>query len=291
MSFDKEAFGKRLAQLRVKAGLSQLAAGRMLDVSDKAVSKWERGASFPSMETMVKISELYHVPMSKLFEDAQVNHKRIVTMVLTGGPCAGKTSAVNWIMADMQRRGWKTIFVPETATELINAGVRREIMGASTFQQALFNLQLAKEKQYLQIAQSMPANKVLVVFDRGLMDGAAYVAPAQFQGILRQAGMTKVQARDHYNMVIHLVTAAKGARDHYKISNNAARSETADEAASLDDRIIEAWSGHPRLRIVGNADGFEGKMHQMLAEIANVLGEPGPAYRNRAYAQNQAKEK
>ena len=224
MSFDKEAFGKRLAQLRVKAGLSQLAAGRMLDVSDKAVSKWERGASFPSMETMVKISELYHVPMSKLFEDAQVNHKRIVTMVLTGGPCAGKTSAVNWIMADMQRRGWKTIFVPETATELINAGVRRETMGTSTFQQALFNLQLAKEKQYLQIAQSMPANKVLVVFDRGLMDGAAYVAPAQFQGILRQAGMTKVQARDHYNMVIHLVTAAKGARDHYKISNNAARS-------------------------------------------------------------------
>lgn len=284
MAFDKTAFGNRLAQLRNSAGLSQFAAGRMLDVSDKAVSKWERGASFPSMETMVKISELYHVSMSELFDAAETKDKRIVRMVLTGGPCAGKSTAISWLMADMQKRGWKVLFAPEVATELITAGITRETFGNMVdFQRAVFQMQLAKERVYEQMAESLPASKVLLVFDRGLMDGAAYLNATQFQGLLRQAGLTEVQARDRYDLVVHLVTAAKGAREHYKTSNNAARKETAQEAASIDNRLIEAWTGHPRHRIITNRYGFEAKMKRMLAEVTNTLGEPGPAKHMRKF--------
>lgn len=284
MAFNKEAFGNRLTQLRSNAGLSQYAAGRMLGVSDKAVSKWERGASFPSMETMVKISELYHVSMSELFEAAEATNKRIVRMVITGGPCAGKSTAISWLMADMQRRGWKVIFAPEVATELITAGITRQAFGnALDFQKAVFQMQLAKEQVYDQMAKDLPASKVLLVYDRGLMDCAAYLNATQFQGLLRQSGLTEVQARDHYDLVVHLVTAAKGAREHYKTSNNAARKETAQEAAAIDDKLIQAWTGHPRHRIISNKDGFEAKMKRMLAETANALGEPSPAKHMRKF--------
>lgn len=284
MAFNKVAFGKKLAQLRLQAGLSQYAAGRMLDVSDKAVSKWENGGSFPSMESIVKISELYSVSISELFEAAEQSDKHIVTVVLTGGPCAGKSTAVSWIMADMQKKGWKTIFVPEVATELINAGITRKACGSMVaFQANVFNMQLAKEEQYFAMAKSMDAQKVLLVYDRGLIDGKAFISNVEFQGVLRQAGLTEVQARDRYDAVFHLVTAAKGARDHYTTSNNAARSETPEQAASLDDRIIEAWTGHPRLRIIDNEDGFEKKIRRLLAEVSSIVGEPGPGQLQRKF--------
>lgn len=284
MTFDKIAFGRRLSQLRTQAGLSQYAAGRMLDVSDKAVSKWENGGSFPSMESIVKIAELYRVSVAELFEAAEQSDRRIVTAVLTGGPCAGKSTAISWIMGDMQKKGWKVLFVPEVASELICAGItKKSCKSAVEFQTNVFNMQLAKEERYLAMAKTLQAKKVLVVFDRGLMDGKAYINNVDFQGILRQAGLTEVQARDRYDAVFHLVTAAKGAREHYKTSNNAARTETPDEAAGLDDRIIEAWTGHPRLSIIGNEAGFEAKMKKLLAGVSNIVGAPGPAQLQRKF--------
>ena len=42
---DKEGFGAFLARLRKEQGLTQRALAERLYVSDKAVSKWERGVS------------------------------------------------------------------------------------------------------------------------------------------------------------------------------------------------------------------------------------------------------
>ena len=46
---DKERFGAFLAALRKEKGLTQRALADRLYVSDKAVSKWERGESFPEI--------------------------------------------------------------------------------------------------------------------------------------------------------------------------------------------------------------------------------------------------
>lgn len=42
---DREAFGAFLARLRKEKGLTQKELAQQLYVSDKAVSKWERGGS------------------------------------------------------------------------------------------------------------------------------------------------------------------------------------------------------------------------------------------------------
>ena len=47
----------------------------------------------------------------------------ITKIVITGGPCAGKTTALSWIMNSFTEKGYVVLIVPETATELINGGV------------------------------------------------------------------------------------------------------------------------------------------------------------------------
>ena len=47
----------------------------------------------------------------------------ITKIVITGGPCAGKTTAMNRIQGEFTKLGYTVLFVPETATELITGGV------------------------------------------------------------------------------------------------------------------------------------------------------------------------
>ena len=47
----------------------------------------------------------------------------ITKIVITGGPCAGKSTAMTWIQDHFTKLGYKVLFIAETATELITGGV------------------------------------------------------------------------------------------------------------------------------------------------------------------------
>ena len=65
---------------------------------------------------------------------------RIWNFVITGGPCAGKTTALSWIQNMFTELGYHVIFIPECATELINAGISgRTCKDVESFQNALIN--------------------------------------------------------------------------------------------------------------------------------------------------------
>lgn len=97
-----------------------------------------------------------------------------------------------------------------------------------------------------------------------------------FACVLEALGLREVELRDEYDAVFHLVTAAKGAEKFYTTANNTARTETPEQAAALDDKLIAAWTGHPHLRIIDNATDFEAKLKRLLTEITTFLGEPEP---------------
>ena len=202
---------------------------------------------------------------------------QITKIVVTGGPCAGKTTAMSWIQSNFTKLGYTVLFVPETATELITGGVAPWTCGSNTeYQKCQMKLQLEKEKIFAQAAGTMSADKVLIVCDRGALDNRAYMTDLEFSCVLKAMGCNEVELRDNYDAVFHLVTAAKGAEAFYTTANNAARTESVEQAAALDDRLISAWTGHPHLRIIDNATDFEDKMKRLIAEIASFLGEPEP---------------
>jgi CYTH domain-containing protein len=115
------------------------------------------------------------------------------------------------------------------------------------------------------------------------MDNCAYMSDQEFGWVLKQMNASKIALRDHYDAVFHLVTAAKGAEKYYTLANNQARTETAAEAAALDDKLIAAWTGHPHFRIIDNSTGFEEKMLRLIREITAFLGEPAPMEIERKY--------
>ncbi len=201
----------------------------------------------------------------------------ITKIVITGGPCAGKTTAMSWIQNAFTQKGYRVLFVAETATELITGGIAPWTCRTNgEFQKQLVQLQQEKEKIYEQAARIMDCDKVLIVCDRGALDNKAYMNDQEFAAVLDHLRTNETLLRDTYDAVFHLVTAAKGAEEFYTTANNTARTETTEEAAALDDQLINAWTGHPHLRVIDNSTDFEEKMKRLIAEISSFLGEPEP---------------
>ncbi len=210
--------------------------------------------------------------------------QQISKIVITGGPCAGKTTGMSWIQNAFTKWGYRVLFVPETATELISGGVTPWDCGSNLdYQKCQMRLQLEKERVFESAAKTMPAEKILIVCDRGAMDNRAYMNDEEFAAVLEALNAEEVQLRDGYDAVFHLVTAAKGAAEFYTTANNNARTETPEEAAALDDKLIAAWTGHPHLRVIDNSVDFEGKLRRLIAEIRSFLGEPEPLEIERKY--------
>ncbi len=198
---------------------------------------------------------------------------KISKIVITGGPCAGKTTATGWIQNALTRKGYIVLFVPETATELITGGVAPWTCGTNVeFQKCQMRLQLEKERIFEQAACTMDADKVVIVCDRGALDNKAYMDDEEFAEILASVGMSEQQLCDNYDAVFHLLTAAKVAEDFYTTANNSARTETVEEATVLDDKVIDSWKEHKHLYIIrNNTPHFEDKMKKLVAEIISFL--------------------
>lgn len=203
--------------------------------------------------------------------------KKISKIVITGGPCAGKSTAMSWVRNAFTQRGYCVLIVPETATELITGGVAPWTCGTNTdYQKCQVELQLTKERLFTKAASTMAAEKILIVCDRGVMDNRAYMNDDEFEEIRKTLQGDVVSWRDGYDAVFHLVTAANGAEDYYTHANNAARYETVEEAVALDDRLLSCWVGHRYLRVIDNSTDFEGKMRRLETEIAVFLQEDHP---------------
>ena len=199
----------------------------------------------------------------------------ISKIVITGGPCAGKTTAMSWIQNAFTQKGYTVLFIGETATEFIRGGVAPWTCGTNVeYQKCQMKLQIEKEKLFEQAAKTMKSEKILMVCDRGALDNRAYMTDEEFAEVLRYVGSNEIELRDSYDAVFHLVSAT---------ANNEARTETVEQARELDDKLINAWTGHPHFRIINNETDFAEKMRRLLVEISQVLGEPAPYLTKRKF--------
>ena len=60
------SLGENLQYLRAREGVTQEQLAERLDVSRQAVSKWESGTSFPEMDTLLKLCDMFQVDMDSL---------------------------------------------------------------------------------------------------------------------------------------------------------------------------------------------------------------------------------
>uniref|UniRef100_A0A7S3KBM5 Uncharacterized protein n=1 Tax=Euplotes crassus TaxID=5936 RepID=A0A7S3KBM5_EUPCR len=86
----------------------------------------------------------------------------------------------------------------------------------------------------------------------------------------------EVHLRDsRYDAVIHMVTAADGAVEHYDLGTNEARYEEIEPAKNVDNKIRKNWSGHSQFYLIDNkVNSFEEKIEKVERVVLNLLGIP-----------------
>ena len=116
---------------------------------------------------------------SKMRVPPSSKKSKVYRVVLTGGPCGGKSSALKDFTKKLNEHGYDVYTAPEVPTIMINGGCQYPGMEGKeeldAFETALLKLQLQMESSFTQCAASTGRPSVLVL-DRGLMDPAAYLA-------------------------------------------------------------------------------------------------------------------
>ena len=216
----------------------------------------------------------------------------MLKIVLTGGPCSGKSSALSTLNQILEERGYHVFSVFEGSSALIMGQIcPSDAIPLNEFQNFILDMQLANEQIFDGVKKYYDPDKIIIFLDRGIMDGAAYADKDFFIGLLKDKGLTVSEAMSRYDAVFHLVTAADGAEKFYQwndpskkdVGNNAARRESPEEARALDKKTLNAWIGHPHLRIFDNSTDFQGKVSRIVKEVFALLGEPEPSEIERKY--------
>lgn len=206
---------------------------------------------------------------------------KVYKLVLTGGPCGGKTTAQERLAVFFENLGWKVFRPPETATLLFRGGIQfGDLNGCQIFefQNDLLLTLMQIENVYLNLIKNSNSDdkrKCLLVFDRGTMDGSAYLDQKTWTDILRRNDFNEIDLRDNrYDQIVHMVTAADGAEEFYTCENNKVRCEDIQQAVQLDKNTREAWIGHPYVDIINNkgCQSFDDKILRLIQVVCDRAG-------------------
>ncbi|MBQ3500259.1 MAG: helix-turn-helix transcriptional regulator [Oscillospiraceae bacterium] len=70
---EKQTLGQKIAELRKAKNMTQLELANLLNITDKAVSKWERDISCPDINTFPKLAEILGVSVDELLQASTAN--------------------------------------------------------------------------------------------------------------------------------------------------------------------------------------------------------------------------
>ena len=190
-------------------------------------------------------------------------------IVLTGGPCAGKTTVLSKIESFLLEKGYKVFIVRESATELIASGItpHEDGVGMLNFQKLILSYQYHKEEIYNKALEYID-DDVVIIYDRALLDNRAYINNSQFDLILNELSFEigkKIDEFDilsRYDMVLHLETSA--VRKGYNLDNNTARYESQNDAILLDVKTKNSWCMHDNFHVINSTDNFDDKVYIIL---------------------------
>ena len=170
--------------------------------------------------------------------------KDIKRIVLTGGPCAGKTTALVRIIEHFSNLGFKVFTVPEVPTMYSQGGWSYLTPNHDLYYEgelAILRMQLALEDSFMRLAETC-TKPTFIVCDRGTLDISAYIDHEMWEELCQKCGTNQNELRQRYDAVLHLVSAADGAEQYYTTATNSTRYEQANEeglriARDLDKKV------------------------------------------------------
>ncbi|HEY7309697.1 MAG TPA: ATP-binding protein [Gemmataceae bacterium] len=202
----------------------------------------------------------------------------VVKVVLTGGPCAGKTSCLRAIR---EQFGESIITAPEAATLVLGSGFPppgHERIGCAadewmqSFQGTILSIQQTVEESFEQLARNCRVR--LIVCDRGVLDGAAYW-PGGREAFLRHFRCSLDACFARYRSVLHLQSLAESHPHLYGPAGNLIRYEDVADALRIERAVLAAWEGHPGRTVLAGDVDLQSRIARVLDHIRAMLSARG----------------
>lgn len=197
----------------------------------------------------------------------------IFHICLTGGPCAGKTTALEYISKYLKKKHIPFVTIPESATELILNRICYKPNFAYEFQTILLKDQLNKDEiasRYVELF-FQKCNKCVIVHDRGIIDNKAYLNNKnEFTKLLTEHNLNEINVLDKYDLVLDLASLATCNSELYNL-NNAARSEDLKTAQELDFKTSNAWVHHRNFRLINTSIPLKQEKKIIINYIKDLL--------------------
>lgn len=95
---DNQKFGKFILFLRKEKGWTQAELAEKFNVTDKAISKWERGVGFPDIKMVEPLAEVFGVSILEIMSSEKINEQPV--------PKESASEAINNVIdiVDYQRK-------------------------------------------------------------------------------------------------------------------------------------------------------------------------------------------
>ncbi len=192
-------------------------------------------------------------------------------IVITGGPCAGKTSITQALAQQMPDQ---LLSVPEAATIILSGGFSPQLGFEAVlrdnwqikFQKAVVALQKQLEDFYLDWAHAKGCD--LILCDSGSLTGAAYF-PGTFEEFCQHVQLDPRDELNNYTAIIHLESLAVSQPDKYGQINNLARFYDVAGAKQADAILKQVWSQHTNYSYIPSQLSLADKIKQVVNILNN----------------------
>jgi len=195
----------------------------------------------------------------------------VMVVVLTGGPMGGKSTVKDRLQSLFGDKIYTKI--PEAATALFASGLTAPAGDQSEALNELLQEMIWRYQSYMEnslIPEARRQGAKVVLLDRGVLDGAAYITGGRDE-LLSRMGRSLDQIMDQVDIVIHLESVVMSRPELFGPTGNIHRRETFDEAIVLEHRTRDAWHGHPKWQFIASDGGVESVVNQVVNIIQPLL--------------------
>ena len=173
-------------------------------------------------------------------------------IVITGAPGSGKTEFLHRLRNLEPTRGF--MFFEELARQILSEdpSLRQH---RNEFHMRIYREQVTRERE---------AGERSFVTDRGTVDAFAFHPET-----LDHVGSTIAREYTRYSAVIQLGSAAILGEPYYK--RDAIRTESVDDALTIEQALRDVWSGHPAYRFVEANCSYDTKFSRFVKTLCQCL--------------------
>ena len=198
---------------------------------------------------------------------------KVYKIVLTGGPCGGKTKIFERLTEYLTNMKYKVILVPETARDVISAGIKPNPNDKNYtlwFQDFIMKYQNLKEKFSEIYVEEHNNQDVVILYDRAIPDNFAYLENYKdYENTLKKNGLKELKTIDNYDLIINLSSIVNF--ENFEYETDSERSEDNKLAKKLDFKTSTAYLLSRNIKIVYPTDNIDDKFEIVKNYINQLL--------------------